>query len=82
MGLVRLAAPGLTVESVLGLRHGPRLEQVDVALSGLVTAQLATGPQEWSRETREAVMSVTTDDFSLTDKEIGASLDLMLVARA
>ncbi|MEU7477635.1 class I SAM-dependent methyltransferase [Lentzea sp. NPDC042327] len=75
-----LRAAGFAVDELSGLRHGPRLDsllggriidaQVEVALSGA----------PWPAELKEAVESVTVDDFDITSADLDTSLDLVAVA--
>lgn len=71
---------GFRVDELTGLRHGPRLDsllngqiidaQVEVALSGA----------PWPAELKEAVESVTVEDFDITPEDMDTSLDLVAVA--
>lgn len=81
-GLVRDA--GFTGVGMLGLRHGPRLRELDARHGGSivdaqVTVALAGG--EWPDALRRDVGSVTCADFALHADEIDASLDLLVLAR-
>jgi SAM-dependent methyltransferase len=79
VGLV--AANGFTMESMLGLHAGPRIVQLDRGYGSFVAAQLATPPSEWPTSLRADVASVTTADFPIHERDIDASLDLVLLAR-
>ncbi|WP_090095333.1 class I SAM-dependent methyltransferase [Lentzea jiangxiensis] len=75
-----LRGAGFRVDELTGLRHGRRLDmllngqiidaQVEVALSGA----------PWPAELKEAVESVTVQDFDITPDDMDASLDLVAVA--
>lgn len=78
--LGELLAAGFGRVRLAGLRHGPRLRDLDDELGGIVTAQLATEPARWPDRLRRAVASVTAADFEVTDDPEGA-LDLVAVAR-
>ena len=75
-----LREAGFRVDELAGLRHGPRLDsllngqiidaQVEVALSG----------EPWPAELKEAVESVTVQDFDITSADMDTCLDLVAVA--
>jgi len=75
-----LREAGFRVDELTGLRHGPRLDtllngqiidaQVEVALSGA----------PWPAELKEAVESVTVEDFDITPDDMDTCLDLVAVA--
>jgi SAM-dependent methyltransferase len=75
-----LREAGFRVDELAGLRHGRRLDslldgqiieaQVEVALSGA----------PWPAELKEAVESVTVDDFDITPEDMDTCLDLVAVA--
>jgi SAM-dependent methyltransferase len=75
-----LREAGFRVDELTGLRHGKRLDsllngqiidaQVEVALSGA----------PWPAELKEAVKSVTVEDFDITPEDMDTSLDLVAVA--
>ena len=75
-----LREAGFRVDELTGLRHGQRLDtllngriidaQVEVALSGA----------PWPAELKEAVESVTVDDFDITSEDMDTCLDLVAVA--
>ena len=75
-----LREAGFRVDELTGLRHGKRLDslldgqiisaQVEVALSGA----------PWPVELKEAVESVTVEDFDITGEDMDACLDLVAVA--
>jgi SAM-dependent methyltransferase len=72
---------GFRVDELTGLRHGKRLDslldgqiinaQVEVALSGA----------PWPAELKEAVESVTVEDFDITAEDMDTCLDLVAVAK-
>lgn len=75
-----LREAGFRVDELTGLRHGARLDtllngqiidaQVEVALSGA----------PWPAELKEAVESVTVQDFDITPDDMDTCLDLVAVA--
>jgi SAM-dependent methyltransferase len=75
-------APGLVVERVLGLRHGPRLAAWETSHGPIARAQLSAAPQDWPEPLAGMVASVTVGDFTLSPDTLDESLDLVLVARA
>ncbi len=80
-----LTAAGFAVEFLGGLRHGPRLRELDAALGGsIIDAQVAVAVSDapWSAELLAAVGSVAAADFEITTEDLDASLDLVAVARA
>jgi SAM-dependent methyltransferase len=78
-GLV--ASNGFAVEGVLGLHAGERLAALDSRYGSFVDAQLATVPAEWPDGLRADVAAVTTADFPIHERDVDASLDLILLAR-
>ena len=80
-GLV--ADAGFTQVEMLGLHHGPRLRELDAAHGGsIVDAQteVVLGSGEWPADLLRDVESVSCADFDLTDRDIDASLDLLVTA--
>jgi SAM-dependent methyltransferase len=79
-----LTAAGFSLESMLGVFHGPRLAQLDARHGGsIIDAQIARAVADapWPEDLLADVASVTTDDFDLTDTaDIDASLDLVAIA--
>jgi SAM-dependent methyltransferase len=75
-----LAASGLIVDSVLGLHAGGRLAELDARYGSFVDAQLAAPPGDWPDELLADVTSVSTADFSIHDRDVDASLDLVVAA--
>ncbi len=75
-----LSACGLVVDAVLGLHAGARLHRLDERYGSFVDAQLAAGPPEWAPELLADVTSVTTADFAVHDRDVDASLDLVVAA--
>jgi SAM-dependent methyltransferase len=77
-----LTGAGFDVEYLGGLRHGPRLRDLDASLGGLIDAQVAVavhgGP--WPVPLRDAVASVTAADFAITTSDLESSLDIVAVA--
>ncbi len=77
-----LLAGRFALESLLGVRHGPRLAGIEsergVAFTDLV---LQTPPESWPGWLSAAVDDVTVDDFPISDTELDTSLDLIAVVR-
>jgi SAM-dependent methyltransferase len=65
---------------LLGVRHGARLAALDRRYGSLVTAQLASPPDQWPQGLREDVAAVSTSDFALSDVDLDGSLDLVAIA--
>jgi len=78
-----LREAGFDVEFLAGLRHGPRLCELDAAFGGsLIEAQVevAVSGAPWSAELRAAVASVAATDFAITTDDLESSLDIVGVA--
>jgi SAM-dependent methyltransferase len=79
-----LVGGGFTVESVLGVFHGPRLVALDAKHGGsIIDAQVqrALADAPWPPDLLADVASVTVDDFELTsDHDVDDSLDLVAIA--
>ncbi|WP_192721307.1 bifunctional 2-polyprenyl-6-hydroxyphenol methylase/3-demethylubiquinol 3-O-methyltransferase UbiG [Mycobacterium sp. OAS707] len=79
-----LTAAGFSLESMLGVFHGPRLAELDARHGGsIIDAQIARAVADapWPEDLLADVASVTIDDFDLTDTaDIDASLDLVAIA--
>lgn len=75
-------APGLAVERMLGLCHGPRLAAWEASHGPIARVQLAAAHQDWPEPLASMVASVTIGDFTLSTEALDESLDLVLVARA
>ena len=75
-----LIAARLPVTEVLGVRAGPRLLEWQAEHGDLVTAQLASEPEQWTDALRSMVTSVTADDFVVGPVD-GDALDLVVLAR-
>jgi SAM-dependent methyltransferase len=81
-----LCSAGFSVESMLGVFHGPRLVELDARHGGsLIDAQIARALADapWEADLLDDVASVTTADFDLledSDRDIDASLDLVAIA--
>jgi SAM-dependent methyltransferase len=80
--LTELIADRLDVSGVLGVRHGPRLRDWQQQHGDLVSAQLATTPQQWPSHVRDLVHSVTAADFVLGPIETDDVLDLVVLAHS
>ena len=81
-----LSDAGFSVETMLGVFHGPRLVELDERHGGsIIDAQIARAlaGAPWQAELLEDVASVTTSDFDLVDadeRDIDGSLDLVAIA--
>jgi len=81
-----LSDAGFSVETMLGVFHGPRLVELDERHGGsIIDAQIvrALAGAPWQAELLEDVASVTTSDFDLVDadeRDIDGSLDLVAIA--
>jgi len=83
-----LSGAGFSVESTLGVFHGPRLVELDERHGGsIIDAQIARALADapWPTDLLDDVASVTTADFALIDAEDGErniddSLDLVAIA--
>lgn len=76
-----VAACGFVVESTLGLHAGPRIQAFDRSYGTFVGAQLASGPHAWPDRLLRDVVSVSAADFPVHDRDVDASLDLIVLAR-
>lgn len=79
---------GVDVEFAGGLHHGARLRELDAAYGGsLIAAQADVvlghlpGEATWPAALLADVASVRADDFDVHDRDVDASLDLVVVAR-
>ncbi|MEV6240848.1 class I SAM-dependent methyltransferase [Lentzea sp. NPDC051838] len=75
-----LKEAGFRVDELTGLRHGKRL---DTLLNGqIISAQVevALSGAPWPAELKEAVESVTVEDFDITPEDMDTCLDLVAVA--
>jgi SAM-dependent methyltransferase len=78
-----LVAAGFDVPLMAGLRHGPRILELDAEFGGsLIDAQVevAVSGRPWPPALLAAVTSVTTGDFALCESSVDTSLDLVGVA--
>lgn len=81
-----LTGAGFTVDSVLGVFHGPRLAELDARHGGsIIDAQIARALADapWPEDLLADVASVRSDDFDLVDardRNIDDSLDLVAIA--
>ena len=79
--LAGLVGETVEVESVIGVRHAPRLVAWEAAHGSLVDAQLATAPEGWPTPVTELVGSVAVADFTLAATGLEDCLDLVVVGR-
>jgi SAM-dependent methyltransferase len=80
---ILLRDSGFEVEFLAGLRHGPRLRELDAAAGGsLIDAQVAVAVSgaPWPDTLCAAVASVTAADFAITTDDLESSLDIVAVA--
>ncbi|MHC1560116.1 class I SAM-dependent methyltransferase [Actinomycetospora sp. C-140] len=78
-----VTSAGLSVESLLGLHHGPALRALDARHGGsLVDAQvaLALSGEVWPETLAADVAAVTAADFDLRADDLDGSLDLLVTA--
>lgn len=74
---------GFDVEYLGGLRHGPRLRELDARLGGsIIDAQVAVAVDgaPWPAELRAAVAGVDAADFELCADDLESGLDVVAVA--
>ncbi|HZC27482.1 MAG TPA: class I SAM-dependent methyltransferase [Actinopolymorphaceae bacterium] len=76
-----LSTPHAAEPLVVGLDHGVRIREWEHRGGDLVTAQLASAPQDWDHALSDFVASVTVDDFVLGGTDLEATLDLLAVLR-
>ena len=70
------------VTRLRGVRHGRRLRRAERSRGPLVARLLAAGPDPtaWPPDLVDLVASVTAEDFVVDDADVGAALDLVVVA--
>jgi SAM-dependent methyltransferase len=80
---------GFRIDFLGGLRHGPRLRELDARYGGsLIDAQVEVvlghlpGEATWPRALLADVASVRADDFEIHAQEVDSSLDLVVLARS
>lgn len=74
---------GFDAECLGGLRHGPRLRELEARLGGSIIDQqvaVAVDGVPWPAELRAAVAGIEAADFDLGTGELESSLDLVAVA--
>jgi SAM-dependent methyltransferase len=77
-----LAAVGLTVTRIVGVRHGPRLTAAERHLGAPLPDLLGTTPAEdWSPALRTIVHATRAEDFEVADTDLDTSLDLIAICR-
>lgn len=77
-----LEAAGLRVATVLGVHHGPVLRGVELATRATIPDLLTRSePTDWPRWVRSLVHRVSPDHFTVHDRDLDASLDLLAIAR-
>jgi SAM-dependent methyltransferase len=78
-----LSGSGFDVEFLAGLRHGPRLCELDAEFGGsLIDAQVevVVSGAPWPADLLAAVTSVAAADFAITTVDLESSLDIVAVA--
>jgi SAM-dependent methyltransferase len=78
--LADLLAPHFTVTRMLGVAHGRRIARWERRHGALVDAQLASPPERWPASLRRLVSGVRAADFTVSNADVDASLDLVVVA--
>lgn len=73
-----LTAAGFTNVRVLGVHHGPRLQQRPSIVTEQVAAALSG---TWPADLEQFVAGVRPDDFVIHPQDLAASLDLVVVAK-
>lgn len=73
-----LTAAGLTVDRVLGVHHGERLQHVEATGRPLADL-LAEPPEAWPTWLRTTVHQVAPDWFEVAEHDLDASLDLVAI---
>ncbi|MFL6240992.1 MAG: class I SAM-dependent methyltransferase [Actinomycetes bacterium] len=79
--LAELLAQRFVVTRLYGLRHGRRLARFERRRGSLVETQTAGPPDSWPAPVRRLVQRVRVKDFVVDEKDVDASLDLIVVAR-
>ncbi|MBS3939550.1 MAG: methyltransferase domain-containing protein [Actinobacteria bacterium] len=74
-----LTAAGLTVDRMLGVHHGRRLQQLEATAGRALPDLVGDPPSDWTEWLRAAVHAVTPDWFTLDARDLDASLDLIAV---
>jgi SAM-dependent methyltransferase len=69
------------LESLRGLRHGPRLDAWQRRHGRIVDAQLAAAPESWPSELAAVVRGIGVDDFVLSADDVDGCLDLVATVR-
>ena len=75
-----VAAHRFAVDAVFGLHAGSRLADLDARYGSFVGAQLDTAPDRWPDGLLRDVTSVTTTDFPIHERDVDASLDVLVLA--
>jgi hypothetical protein len=65
---------------VLGVHAGARLAELDSKYGSFVDAQLAAAPGDWPAGLLADVRSVATADFTIHERTVDASLDVVVAA--
>ena len=80
--LVELLATRVSVEAVLGVGPGERIQDWERRYGSLVAAQLSAPYAQWSEPLRSFVAELTSADFIVSADDVDSSLDLLVVGRA
>ncbi|HYJ66608.1 MAG TPA: methyltransferase domain-containing protein [Nocardioidaceae bacterium] len=78
VGLVRRHG---RLESLRGVRHGPRLDAWELRHGSIVDAHLAAAPDAWPSALVAQVGAVGVDDFVLSSDDLDGCLDLVATVR-
>jgi 2-polyprenyl-3-methyl-5-hydroxy-6-metoxy-1,4-benzoquinol methylase len=88
--LTELLEPQFRVDRMYGVHHRGRLRRLDRRYAdvtapvpgpgGIVAAQFASPPATWHPRLRQEVAAVSHRDFTVTEQNVDASLDLFAVA--
>jgi SAM-dependent methyltransferase len=78
--LTELLTPRFVVRRMAGLRHARTLADWERRHRPIVGAQLAGTPETWSPRLARRIAAVTADDFTVTERGVERSLDLVAVA--
>jgi SAM-dependent methyltransferase len=77
--LEELLAPAFSISRSWGVRHGKRLRRLDRRLGSVIDAQIASPPEAWASDLRQAVADVRAADFTVGPFR-PSDLDLVVVA--
>jgi SAM-dependent methyltransferase len=78
--LVALLEARFAVTRLYGLHHGRRLRRFERRRGPLVDTLISGPPESWPEPVRRFVPTVRAADFVVTEDDVGAALDLLVVA--